>query len=33
VDPERQPVQRTAAFPNPGKFLFVEREEMLDFKG
>ena len=33
VERERQPVQGTAAFPNPGKFLLVEREEMLDLKG
>jgi hypothetical protein len=33
VERERQPVQGTAAFSNPGKFLLVEREEMLDLKG
>jgi hypothetical protein len=33
MERERQPVQRTPAFSNPGKFLFVEREEMLDLKG
>jgi len=26
-------VQRTSAFSNPGKFLLVEREEMLGLKG
>jgi hypothetical protein len=33
VERERQPVQGTTAFPDPGKFLLVEREEMLDLKG
>jgi hypothetical protein len=33
VERERQPVQGAAAFPNPGKFLLVECEEMLDLKG
>jgi hypothetical protein len=33
VERERQPVQGTSAFSNPGEFLLVEREEMLDLKG
>ena len=33
VERERQPVQGTPTFSNPGKFLLVEREEMLDLKG
>jgi hypothetical protein len=33
VERERQPVQGTTAFPDPGKLLLVEREEMLDLKG
>ena len=32
VERERQPVQGTSAFSNPGKFLLVEREEMFDLK-
>jgi hypothetical protein len=32
VERERQPVQGTPTFSNPGKFLLVEREEMLDLK-
>jgi hypothetical protein len=32
VERERQPVQGTSAFSNPGEFLLVEREEMLDLK-
>jgi hypothetical protein len=33
VERERQPVQGAPAFSNPGKFLLVKREEMLDLKG
>ncbi len=29
---ERHPVQGASAFPNPGQFLFVESEEMLDLQ-
>ncbi len=32
VERERQPVQRAPTFPNPGMFLLVEREEVLDLK-
>jgi len=32
VERERQPVQGTPAFSNPGKFLLVECEEVLDLK-
>jgi hypothetical protein len=33
MERERQPVQGTPAFSNPGQFLLIEREEMLDLKG
>ncbi len=30
---ERHPVQGAPALPDPGKFLLVKREEVLDLKG